>query len=441
MTDDQGYGDAGYMGHPVLKTPALDEMAASSLRFSHFYAAAPVCSPTRGSFLTGRHPNRFGCFQFGNAIRPQEDTLARALKRAGYTTGHFGKWHVGSLVPGDVNTPGAMGFDEWASAWNFYDLDPWLSVNGKPQQFKGEGSMVTIDHTLEFIQRSAKKNEPFLAVVWFGNPHDPHITTDELRALYPDQPPNLQNYYGEISGIDRAMGKLRRRLSEWRLADNTLLLFTSDNGGARPQSSNGDLRGAKGTLYEGGLRVPALVEWRGQITSRATAFTGNTSDLYATVLDLAKATPLNAETPLDGISLVPLFEGQTDERPSPMGFWSYPAQGQLMWSDKNLAAAQQAQQTSTNPDVPRGLLNPPTGNYPEADKLPGPASWIDGAYKLHRLPKKDGTATYQLFDLNEDPKEERDILKDHPEEVQKLSKDLEAWQRSVLRSLRGEDYK
>jgi len=113
MADDQGWGDMAYNGHPVLKTPNFDAMAASTLRFDRFYAAAPVCSPTRGSVMTGRHPNRFGCFKWGHTLRPQEITIAEALKTAGYVTGHFGKWHLGSVRKGSPVNPGASGFDEW----------------------------------------------------------------------------------------------------------------------------------------------------------------------------------------------------------------------------------------------------------------------------------------------------------------------------------------
>ena len=119
MADDQGWGDTGYNGHPLLKTPVMDEMARTGLRFDRFYAAAAVCSPTRGSVMTGRHPNRFGCFAWGHTLRPQEITIAEALKKAGYTTGHFGKWHIGSVRADGTASPGNSGFDEWFSSPNF----------------------------------------------------------------------------------------------------------------------------------------------------------------------------------------------------------------------------------------------------------------------------------------------------------------------------------
>ncbi|RMG23484.1 MAG: hypothetical protein D6730_14390 [Bacteroidetes bacterium] len=142
MADDQGWGDMGYYGHEVLQTPFFDAMASEALRFDHFYAAAPVCSPTRGSVLTGRHPNRFGCFSWGHTLRPQEITLAEALKQQGYVTGHFGKWHLGSVRPGSPVNPGASGFDQWLSAPNFFDNNPILSRNGIAEQTQGESSML-----------------------------------------------------------------------------------------------------------------------------------------------------------------------------------------------------------------------------------------------------------------------------------------------------------
>ncbi|HPZ84254.1 MAG TPA: sulfatase-like hydrolase/transferase, partial [Thermogutta sp.] len=145
MADDQGWGDVGYNGHPVLKTPNLDEMAVQGLRLDYFYAAAPVCSPTRGSVLTGRHPNRYGCFSWGHTIRPQEITIAEALKRAGYTTGHFGKWHVGPVRADSQLCPGASGFDRWLSTPNFYDLDPLMSDQGRVVRKQGDSSIIAVE--------------------------------------------------------------------------------------------------------------------------------------------------------------------------------------------------------------------------------------------------------------------------------------------------------
>ena len=145
MADDQGWGDMAYNGHPVVKTPNFDAAAAAGLRFDRFYAAAPVCSPTRASVMTGRHPNRMGVFKWGYPMRPQETTIAEALKTVGYTTGHFGKWHLGSVRNDSPAHPGHNGFDEWLSAPNFYDNDAIMSHKGKAVPMKGESSMIAVD--------------------------------------------------------------------------------------------------------------------------------------------------------------------------------------------------------------------------------------------------------------------------------------------------------
>ena len=186
MADDQGWGDMGYNGHPVLQTPHFDKMAREALRFDHFYAAAPVCSPTRASVLTGRHPNRSTVFKWGNSLRPQEVTIAEVLGAAGYATGHFGKWHLGSVRKGSPVNPGAQGFQEWFSAENFYDNDAILSREGTAVQTKGESSFLAVDAAIEFIEKQSKASKPFLAVVWFGSPHGPHRAAAEDKALYAD---------------------------------------------------------------------------------------------------------------------------------------------------------------------------------------------------------------------------------------------------------------
>ena len=169
MGDDHGWDEVGYNGHPFVKTPVLDEMAAQGLRFDRFYSGHPSCSPTRGSFLTGRHPNRYGTFIPGFSIRPEEITIGHIMKKAGYTTAHFGKWHVGTVKKGSPTNPGAMGFDEWLSHDNFFEMDPVLSRNGEtPQKIKGESSAILIDETIKFIQKAKKTGQTFYdrGLVW-----------------------------------------------------------------------------------------------------------------------------------------------------------------------------------------------------------------------------------------------------------------------------------
>ena len=234
MADDQGWGEMGYQGHKALKTPNFDDMSKSGLRFDRFYAAAPVCSPTRASCLTGRHPNRMGVFKWGYPMRTGEITIAEALKKAGYATAHFGKWHLGSVRADSAACPGANGFDEWASAPNFYENNPLFSHNGKVIEVKGESSLATMEIALRWIRKVAEADKPFLAVIWFGNPHGPHIGVDKFLKHYAKEAKAMQNFYAEITGMDAAMGELRKGLREMDKHEDTLLWYTSDNGGLKP---------------------------------------------------------------------------------------------------------------------------------------------------------------------------------------------------------------
>ena len=438
MADDQGWGDMAYNGNPVVKTPHFDKMAKDALRFDRFYAAAPVCSPTRGSVMTGRHPNRFGCFQWGHTLRPQEITIAEALKDAGYVTGHFGKWHLGPCrKPSPVN-PGSSGFDEWLSAPNFFDNDPILSREGKAVQMQGESSMVTVDAALEFIKKHADSPRPFLAVVWFGSPHRPHRATEEFRKMYPDQSDKMKNFYGEITGMDYAFGKLRSSLREMGIHEDTILWYCSDNGGL-PEGSQGG-RGHKGQVWEGGLRVPALLEWPGHVDGgRATDLPSGTIDIYPTLVDMVRAKPQN-QPPLDGVSLAPLLRGKMKERPRPIGFWDYPIRGHGTPAAKLMKELYDAQQAGKEIS-PQTFGKDPwkiKKQYPD-DTFPGHSAWLDWPWKLHRIEKKNKTR-FELYNLADDPGEKKDLAESRQNRTSAMKADLEAWLKSVVHSLNGRDY-
>ncbi len=441
MADDQGWGDMAYNGHPVLKTPNFDAMADTALRFDRFYAAAPVCSPTRGSVMTGRHPNRFGCFKWGHTLRPQEVTIAEALKTAGYVTGHFGKWHLGSVCKGSPVNPGASGFDEWFSAPNFFDNDPILSREGVAVQTQGESSMVTVDAAIEFIRKHAGSSRPFLAVVWFGSPHGPHQAIERDRVPYEAHSKKLQHFYGEITGMDRAFGRLRKELRKLAIHENTILWYCSDNGGLPGLGAAGG-RGNKGRVYEGGLRVPAILEWPVRIPNpRTTNIPCNTSDIYPTLLEIV-GLRLGKQPPLDGISLVPLIDDKMSSRPKAMGFWDYPIGGIRTPSKEWMSGLFEAQKAGKELDDPFRLrLNAGkiTKQYPE-DSFPGYAAWLDWPWKLHRIEAKKGMKL-ELYNLIEDPEERKDLAAQNSERVKSMKARLEEWQRSVVRSLNGEDYR
>ena len=391
MADDQGWGDIGYAGHPVIKTPNLDAMAAAGFRFNHFYSAAPVCSPTRGSVMTGRHPNRFGCFTWGYPLRPQETTIAEVLKASGYVTGHFGKWHLGSVQIGSPVNPGASGFDEWLSAPNFFDNNPMLSREGIAVRMKGESSMVTVDAALEFIRKYAKGERPFFAVVWFGSPHKPHQASRDTFARYPGQTDKMRNYYGEISGIDDAMGKLRNELRSLGIRDNTIVWYCSDNGGVEDVSVTGG-RGHKGLIYEGGLRVPAIIEWPEHITKASISdVPSNTSDIFPTLVEITGAR-YKSQVPLDGISLCPLIDGKMKTRPQPMGFWVFQAPGHRTPTEPLLTALQKAQANGDKVGDRAGLCldaDKITKQYSDKTFL-GPAAWLDWPWEIPSYRKRKG---------------------------------------------------
>ncbi len=421
MADDQGWGDTGYNGHPELKTPHLDALAAAGLRLDRFYTAHFNCSPTRASVMTGRHPHRMGTFGPGSPIRPQEVTLGKVLQSAGYATGHFGKWHLNgrngdrdtktapgrAILADDPLSPGKLGFDEWLSADNFFDLDPVLGRNGVPEKFHGDGSDIVTAEALKFIRKQAAANKPFLTVVWFGNPHTPHEALPADKAPYTKAAEKDQNYYGELTGIDRNVGKLRAALQELRVAENTILWYCSDNGGNAGPNSTGNLRGTKGTLWEGGLRVPGLVEWPARIPKPFVSDVPcSTSDIYPTILAATGARAEKQILPLDGINLLPLFDRQVTSRGKAIPFVARLDQESLH------------------------------------------AALIDWPYKLHldadrNRGKKAGTqptAPVMLFDLSKDPREITNLAANQPERVAKMTAELAAWKASALRSLAGADY-
>lgn len=451
MADDQGWGDMAYNGHPHVKTPHFDALASQAVRFDRFYAAGPVCSPTRASVLTGRTPNRSATFKWGHPLDPREQTLSAVLQAAGYRTGHFGKWHLGSVQAAGQSTPGKCGFDTWVSAPNFYDLDPILSDRGKAVPFRGDSSDIAADLALKFIRECAAAKQPFLAVVWFGSPHAPHQALPADRELYADRPPEEANFLGEITAMDRAVGRVREGLRTLGLRDNTVLWYCSDNGALPRIGSSGGRRGAKASIYEGGLLVPALLEWparypRPQVIDVPCV----TSDIYPTVLEIA-GVAVPHQRPLDGQSLLPILDGKSHARRHPIGFWDHPTPGVRVqtkeWMEE-LFAEQQAGREPADPAKLFADAGKRTQYYP-LDRFPGHAAWLDGDWKLHRIEgfpagkKGKGTANevrWELYNLSLDPTESRDLLHSEPQRAARMQQELTDWLTSVARSLNGEDY-
>ena len=400
MTDDQGWGQTSYYNHPVLKTPHIDAMASNGLRFDRFYAAAPVCSPTRASVLTGRSNNRTGVLQHGYALNKQEKTIAETLKNVGYSTAHFGKWHLNGLRgPGvpilieDTHNPGKFGFDHWLTVTNFFDIDPLMSENGSFVNLKGNSSDIIVREALKFIEEKSKKNKPFFTVIWDGSPHDPFLASDEDRLIFKNLDESSQNHYGELVAFDRSLGHLRKRLRELELADNTLIWYCSDNGGLSKikPSTVGGLRGSKGTVYEGGLRVPAVIEWPAVIEPRISNYPASTMDIFPTIVDILGLSKDNLLNPIDGTSLKPMLNNNVDKRIKKIPF-RFKDQGVL----------------------------------------------LDNNYKLIATSVKKND--FVLYNLENDPIEAQNIAKENPMVFEKMKMEFKKWNQTVELSMMGKDY-
>lgn len=448
MADDQGWGETGYYGHPQLKTTVLDDMARSALRLDRFYSASPVCTPTRASVMTGRHANRSGAFAPNWSTRPEEVTLAQIMKDAGYRTGHFGKWHLGAVKKESPLNPNKMGFDEYLAHDNFFEMDPPLSRNGAtPEIIKGESSEIVVDEAVRFAKKVHAEGKPFFIVVWFGSPHDPYSGLEKDIALYKDvKKEEMRLRFAEITAMDRSIGTMRQTLRDLKIADDTLLWFNSDNGISvknEADSFNGGWHGHKGDIYEGGLRVPAIIEWPAVIKSpRISDVACVTSDIMPTLLDVLGLKHPKPQRPLDGISLKPLIvDGTMKERPSPIGFWKYSSGGEAKngrWVSEELSRG--TTPTTRNPAI--DFLN---YKHPIAktENFGGQAAWTDNRFKLVVTgggKKKAAASKPELYDLLADPKETTDVSAKHPEVVKTMTSQLHDWQRSVERSLSGADY-
>lgn len=469
MGDDHGWEETGYNGHPYIQTPVLDEMAASGLRMDRFYSGAPSCSPTRGSVITGRHPNRYGTFYPNWSIRPEEISVAQLLGKQGYLSTHLGKWHLGPVKAESPTNPGAMGFDEWLSHDNFFELNPQFSRNGGPPTlFEGESSEILIEEAVRFIDKAKAQKQPFFAVVWFGSPHEPYSGLDKDLALYEDLPESyadqfvtltsmetgrsvkrslrdvLQERYAEITAMDRAIGQLRQYLKSEGLQANTVVWYCGDNG-VPPSGTvqNSPLRALKGFVYDGGIRVPGIIEWPAGIpTPRATDVPSVTSDMLPTLCELAGASL--PDRPLDGVSIKTLITGEMNNRPEPICFWQFGRQREMTSGLEPYLDS--ALQVGTTP-----LVKVMDGRYTRSfrnlhhpilspEDYAGSRAIMDNQYKLVINGESDRDSGKELFDLQRDPAEQNNLLSEYPEIAEQLEQQLSDWQQSVLTSLTGTDY-
>ncbi len=426
MSDDQRWSQVGYQGHPIIKTPVIDDMAASGLRLDRFYAA-PVCGPARASMLTGRHNNRTGCLWAFNVMRLGEVTIAQELKKAGYATAHFGKWHVGTIKEDSAYAPKQRGFDENVSTWNQFGVNPTFLKDYIKEGETRAGSDVIAELAVKFLKKSRDANKPSLTIIWTAAPHGNWDTTKEYSDIYKDvedttKQGNLKQHYGEISEVDHAVGIVRKGLKDLKIRDNTLFLFCADNGLGDPVLSK--LHGSKGSVYEGGLRVPAVIEWPNMIKEpRISNVPCTLMDLLPTALDLCGRKGQHQAKVLDGISIRGILDGTMTERPKPIGAWAINSKKYKVKSFK----------PKDGGGVEYLWTNPEDRKKP----LPKHSAWIDNQYKL--LIGKKGEV--ELYDIVNDMAETKNLASEKPEIAAKMQKELEQWKASVEMSMRGDDYK
>jgi arylsulfatase A-like enzyme len=404
VADDLGYGEPSSYGGRVVSTPHIDSIGEGGVRFTDGYVTAPVCNPSRAGFFSGRYQQRWGQeFNPGGktggdppigALPLSEATIAEALHDAGYATGFVGKWHLG--VREDLE-PGARGFDEVLflprGRWYIDPAKPGVHAapgragrgrggnllrNGQPVQVDELVTEVLGREGVEFIERH--REEPFFLYLPFHVPHTPLQTTQKYYDRFPDIDNEFTRIYAAmISALDDAIGGVLQKLEETGLADDTLVIFFSDNGAAQyvPGASNAPLTGHKRLLYEGGIRIPFAIRWPARLPAgEVYSHPVSALDIFPTALAAAGVTDIGRPD-LDGVDLLPYLTGEDQASPHAYLFWRM-----------------------------------------------GPNAAVrSGRWKLLRI----GEETVRLYDLPTDIAEENDVAKDNPEVVKRLVEALARW--------------
>ena len=420
LADDLGYTDLACYGSEFYETPNIDRLATEGVRFTDGYACGPNCQPTRAALLSGQYGPRTGVYTVGGIerfnwrsrpLRPVDSvtslplekiTIVQTLKQAGYATGMFGKWHLGNDAK---HHPRERGFDEAiATAGKHFDFrtDPPVEV--------GEGVYLAdflTDRAVDFIQRH--RAEPFFLYLPHFGVHSPHQAKEKLIEEFESKPPVGGHrdpvYAAMIASLDESVGRVLRELDELGLAENTLVIFSSDNGGVGGYRSaglakdgitnNAPLKGGKGMLAEGGIRVPYIFRWTGVIEPRRTEATPiNSVDLYPSLVEVASAEP-PADYPLDGESYLPLLAGANQTLERDAIFWHFPGYlgaGRNMWRTTPCSAVR------------------------------------SGDWKLLEF-FEDGRL--ELYNLKDDIGERQSRAAQEPEKTRQLHEKLVAWRTSV----------
>ncbi len=394
ITDDQGYGDLGCTGNPIIQTPEIDRLAGESVSLLDYHVA-PTCSPTRAALMSGHWTNRTGAWHtiMGRSmLREDEGTLGEFFKGAGYQTGMFGKWHLGDNFPyrpedrgfDEVYRHGGGGVGQTPDVWDNSYFDGGYFHNGEIVPAKGFCTDVFFDQANRFITESARSEKPFLAYISTNAPHGPFHCPQKYMDLYQGQSPTIQAFYGMITNIDENVGRTRKLLQKLGIYENTIFIFTTDNGTARGREIyNAGMRGQKGSEYDGGHRVPFLVHWpRGGMASKREVDTlCHAVDIAPTLLDL-----IGAEAPagyrFDGVSIKSLLAGA----------------GGADWPERMLVT--------------------------DSQRVRDPIKWKQSAVMSQGWRLVNGK---ELYHIDEDPAQEKDMAGKYPDRVAKMRAFYEAW--------------
>jgi len=408
ITDDQGYGDLACLGNPYIKTPTMDKIHSESVRLTDYHVAT-TCAPTRSGILTGRNCNRVGVWHTVMSryfLRKDEKTIADVLVENGYQTAMFGKWHLGENYPyrpqdrgfQEVLAHGGGGIGQQHDHWNNDYFDDTYLHNGVPEKHEGYCTDVWFKHAIKYIEEH--KDKPFFCYLSTNAPHGPYHVAQNYIDMYKDNKeiPN-PNFYGMITNLDENLAKLENKLEELGIKDNTILVFTTDNGTASgvnidkaghvTKGYNAGMRGKKSYEYDGGHRVPFFIRWKNGKLVGGKDITEITSynDIMPTLLDLCGVDL--PENTYDGQSLKPLFEGKA-------------------WEERTLI-------TDTQRD-----------NFLE--------KWKRSAVMTNQWRLIKGK---ELYDIKKDPGQRIDISSEHPEVVDKLRAAYEKWWEAVSEGSEG----
>ncbi len=406
LTDDQGWGDLACYGHPVIKSPNLDRFASEGLRLTQCYAGCSVCSPSRSAILTGRTPYRNGVWRWipsGSMyhLRTSEITIATLLKQRDYETCHAGKWHLnGKFNSTEQPQPDDHGYDHWLATQNNAapnHMNPTNYVRNREAVGKMEGpsAVIAANEAIAWLKSREKSDTPFFITVWTHEPHLPIESAPKYMQHYADiEDEGLRQHHGNVTQLDDAFGKLMSAVDEMGYRDNTCVFFTSDNGpegngtSGRTRGSTGGLRGRKRHTHEGGIRVPGIVRWPGQIEAGSvSAQPVIGSDIFSTICEIVDI-PLPNDRTIDGTSLLPLFQDKPIERQQP-----------LYWRN-HLAPSQ----------------------YRVGMRI---GDW--------KIVGSDDLTSFELYNIVQDWQEEENLAESHPDRFAELKKRLIAHDAAVLK--------